>query len=156
MRKREQLEFLISADNTSEKIQRLLIWFLCTLAEIFTCAGFVSATNNSNRFQHRWLMEVHLDDQAIIAISLHFFFFKDLSLEQTDDSYRGVRVSEHDTPFRGQNSHFLNSILVPYGHSTEHGHPGKTAMRETSILCSGSTFLVPCSVFHLFYNSVFL
>ena len=66
MRKREQLEFVVSADITLEKIQRLLIWFLCTLAEIFTCAGFVSATNNSNTFQHRWLMVVHLDDQAII------------------------------------------------------------------------------------------
>lgn len=65
-------------------------------------------------------------------------------------------LSEHDAPFRGQDSHFLNSILVQHGHSTEHGHPGKRAMRETSNLCSGSTFLVPCSAFQLLWNSVFL
>jgi len=53
LRKREQLEFVVSADITFQKIQRLLIWFQCTLAEIFTCAGFVSATNNSNSFQHK-------------------------------------------------------------------------------------------------------
>lgn len=56
---------LISGDITLQELEWSLVWFSCILVEIFTCGGIV-------------LQSIIQPEPS--SLSLHFFFFKGLSM----------------------------------------------------------------------------